>query len=88
MMDAYQGYHQVQLFRGDKPKVSFIVLCGTYVYVRMSFGLINAGGTYQQMVDKVFYDLLGQNVEVYVNDMLVKSVKAEGHVEDLRRPSM
>lgn len=49
----------------------------------MPFGLINVGATYQRMVDNVFREQLGQNMEVYMDDMLVKCLKAVGHVKDL-----
>ncbi|KAL0394641.1 UNVERIFIED_CONTAM: hypothetical protein Slati_4430300 [Sesamum latifolium] len=49
----------------------------------MPFGLKNAGATYQRLMDKIFRPQIGRNVEVYVDDMLVKSKKAEDHVTDL-----
>uniref|UniRef100_UPI0037551F2A reverse transcriptase family protein n=1 Tax=Escherichia coli TaxID=562 RepID=UPI0037551F2A len=54
MMDAYQGYYQIQLNPDDIPKTAFIVSCGTYGYVGMPFGLKNAGATYQRMMDQGF----------------------------------
>ncbi|KAL0303060.1 UNVERIFIED_CONTAM: Retrovirus-related Pol polyprotein from transposon [Sesamum radiatum] len=63
--------------------VSFITSEGTFCYVAMPFGLKNDGVTYQRLVDKIFRPQIGRNVEVYVNDMLVKSKKAEEHVKDL-----
>ena len=49
----------------------------------MPFGLKNAGATYQRLVNKVFKDQIGCNMEVYVDDMLVKSVQIPDHVQDL-----
>ena len=49
----------------------------------MPFGLKNAGATYQRLVNGMFRDLIGRNMEVYVDDILVKSKKADGHVHDL-----
>ncbi|KAL0386593.1 UNVERIFIED_CONTAM: Pro-Pol polyprotein [Sesamum latifolium] len=83
MMDASQGYHQIMLAPEDRKKVSFITSTDTFYYVAMLFGLKNAGATYQRLVDKIFRPQLGRNVEVYVDDMLVKSKKAEDHVTDL-----
>ncbi|KAL0433158.1 UNVERIFIED_CONTAM: hypothetical protein Slati_2650100 [Sesamum latifolium] len=83
MMDASQGYHQIMLALEDCKKVSFITSSGTFCYVAMPFGLKNAGATYQRLVDKIFRSQIGRNVEVYVDDMLVKSKKAEGHIADL-----
>ncbi|KAL0406447.1 UNVERIFIED_CONTAM: hypothetical protein Slati_3958600 [Sesamum latifolium] len=83
MMDASQGYHQIILAPEDRKKVSFITSSGTFCYVAMPFGLKNAGATYQRLVDKIFRSQIGRNVEVYVDDMLVKSKKAEDHIADL-----
>ena len=49
----------------------------------MPFGLKNAGATYQRLVNLMFQKQIGNNMEVYVDDMLVKSKKARGHVKDL-----
>ncbi|KAL0448052.1 UNVERIFIED_CONTAM: Retrovirus-related Pol polyprotein from transposon [Sesamum latifolium] len=67
----------------DPKRVSFITSDGTFCYVDMPFGLKNAGATYQRLVDKIFRPQLGRNMEVYVDDMLVKSKEAHNHVEDL-----
>ncbi|KAL0356463.1 UNVERIFIED_CONTAM: hypothetical protein Sradi_4093200 [Sesamum radiatum] len=83
MMDASQGYHQIMLAPEDSKKVSFITSSGTFCYVAMPFGLKNTGATYQRLVDKIFRTQIGRNVEVYVDDMLVKSKKAEDHIADL-----
>ncbi|KAL0427512.1 UNVERIFIED_CONTAM: Retrovirus-related Pol polyprotein from transposon.6 [Sesamum latifolium] len=82
-MDASQGYHQIMLAPEDRKKVSFITSEGTFCYVAMPFGLKNAGATYQRLVDKIFCLQIGRNVEVYVDDMLVKSKKVKEHVKDL-----
>ncbi|KAL0320398.1 UNVERIFIED_CONTAM: Transposon Ty3-I Gag-Pol polyprotein [Sesamum radiatum] len=83
IMDASQGYHQIMLNPEDRKKVSFITSEGTFCYVAMPFGLKNAGATYQRLVDKIFRPQIGRNVEVYVDDMLVKSKKEEDHTKDL-----
>ena len=49
----------------------------------MPFGLKNAGATYQRLVTKMFQDQLGKTVEVYIDDMVVKSPKSENHLADL-----
>ena len=50
----------------------------------MPFGLKNAGSTYQRLMNRMFHDQIGQNVEVYVDDMLVKSKEEDSHLDDLR----
>jgi len=49
----------------------------------MSFGLKNAEATYQRLTDKISHELLGKTIEVYVDDMVVKSVRAKPHATDL-----
>ncbi|KAL0395270.1 UNVERIFIED_CONTAM: hypothetical protein Slati_4493200 [Sesamum latifolium] len=83
MMDDSQGYHQIMLAPEDRKRVSFITSAGTFCYMAMPFGLKNAGATYQRLVDKIFRHQIGRNMEVYVDDMLVKSKKAPDHIKDL-----
>ncbi|KAL0420350.1 UNVERIFIED_CONTAM: hypothetical protein Slati_3057900 [Sesamum latifolium] len=83
MMDASQEYHQIMLTPEDHKRVSFITSDDTFCYVAMPFGLKNTGATYQRLVDKIFRPQLGRNMEVYVDDMIVKSKEAHHHVEDL-----
>jgi hypothetical protein len=83
-MDAFSEYNQIQMAEEDQEKTSFITDRGLYCYKVMPFGLKNAGATYQRLVNRMFEKQMGQNVEVYVDDMLVKSVKAPDHVSDLK----
>ncbi|KAK4386295.1 Transposon Ty3-G Gag-Pol polyprotein [Sesamum angolense] len=83
MMDASQGYHQIMLAPEDRKRVSSITFAGTFCYVAMSFGLKNAGSTYQCLLYKIFNPQIGRNVEVYVYDMLVKSKEVKNHITDL-----
>ncbi|KAL0455573.1 UNVERIFIED_CONTAM: hypothetical protein Slati_0896500 [Sesamum latifolium] len=73
MMNASQGYHQIILAPKDHKRTNFITSDDTFCYVAMPFGLKNAGATYQILVNKIFRPQLGRNMEVYVDDMLVKS---------------
>ncbi|WCJ35536.1 Pro-Pol polyprotein [Euphorbia peplus] len=82
-LDAKEGFHQIPLAEKDMEKTSFITPEGTYCYQVMPFGLKNAGATYQRLVNKMFKELIGKNVEIYVDDMIVKSKKAEEHARDL-----
>ena len=54
-------------------KTSFITEWGTYCYQVMPFGLKNAGATYQRVATTSFHDMMHKDVEVYVDDMIVKS---------------
>ncbi|XP_012852376.1 PREDICTED: uncharacterized protein LOC105971987 [Erythranthe guttata] len=82
-LDAYQGYNQIFLALEDQERASFITDQGIYCYQVMPFGLKNAGATYQRLVNKMFADQIGKNMEVYIDDMLVKSVKVSDHLTDL-----
>uniref|UniRef100_A0A2N9FB44 Integrase catalytic domain-containing protein n=1 Tax=Fagus sylvatica TaxID=28930 RepID=A0A2N9FB44_FAGSY len=84
-LDAFQGYHQIALRKEDQEKTAFITPRGIFCYKVMPFGLKNAGATYQRMVTKMFSELLGKTVELYIDDMVVKSVKSTDHVGDLRK---
>ena len=78
--DAFSGYKQIKMDPSDQEKTSFVTGQGTYCYQVMPFGLKNAGATYQLLVNKMFQKQIGASMEVYIDDMLVKSVKAELHV--------
>jgi len=64
-------------------KTAFITDDANYFYKVMPFGLKNAGATYQRLIDKVFSHLMGKCVEVYVDDMVVKSPSHQQHAQDL-----
>uniref|UniRef100_A0A2N9HAT4 Uncharacterized protein n=1 Tax=Fagus sylvatica TaxID=28930 RepID=A0A2N9HAT4_FAGSY len=83
-LDTFQGYHQIAMNPADEEKTAFITPRGIFCYKVMPFGLKNAGATYQRMITKMFSSQLGKTVEVYIDDMVVKSVRAEDHLEDLR----
>ncbi|GKV21495.1 hypothetical protein SLEP1_g31472 [Rubroshorea leprosula] len=83
LLDAYSGYHQVPMAPEDEEKTSFYAGDKIYCYVMMPFGLKNAGATYQKMVTIVFRAQIGKNLEVYVDDIVVKSRKAKDHLADL-----
>ena len=72
-LDAFQGYHQIPLALDDQEKTTFVTPVGNYHYKVMPFGLKNAGSTYQRMMTKMFKSQLGKNVEVYIDDMVVRA---------------
>ena len=83
-MDAFSGYNQIKIDEEDQEKTAFITSQGLYCYKVMSFELKNAGATYQRLVNKMFNKQIGRNMEVYVDDMLIKSKKELAHLDDLR----
>ncbi|CAA0841906.1 Uncharacterized mitochondrial protein AtMg00860, partial [Striga hermonthica] len=82
-LDAYSGYNQIPMHPDDAEHTSFYSARGLYCYVMMTFGLKNAGATYQRLVNKMFALLIGHTMEVYVDDMLVKSEQASDHIAHL-----
>src|ERR1041384_672867 len=67
----------------DEESTAFITPFGCFYYVRMPFGLKNAGATYQRCMVKCFHDQIGRNLAVYVDDIVVKTGKLDGLVDDL-----
>ena len=67
----------------DQEKIASVTSQGLYCYKVMPFGLKNASATYQKLVNQMFNKQIGRNMEVYVDDMLVKSKEAKTHLEDL-----
>ena len=82
-LNAFQGYHQIPLALDDQKNTTFVTTTGNYHYKVVPFGLKNAGSIYQRMTTKMFEPQLGKNVEVYINDMVVKSRVVPEHVGDL-----
>jgi hypothetical protein len=81
--NCYSGYHQIALKEEDQINTAFITPFGTYAYKTMSFGLKNAGATYQRAIQMCFADQLHRNVEAYVDDVVVKTRNPEGLIADL-----
>ena len=69
----------------DQEKTAFITSQGLYYYRVMPFGLKNVEATYQRLVNQMFNKQIRRNVEVYVDDMLVKSKEEEHHLNDLKK---
>ena len=82
-LDAFQGYHQIPLALYDREKIAFVTPTRNYHYKVMPFVLKNTGSTYQMMMIRTFEPQLGKNIEVYIDDMVVKSKVVSEHVGDL-----
>ena len=80
-LDAFLGYHQRPMHPPDAEKTAFITPHGLFYYNVMSFGLKNAGATYQRLVTKMFRPLLGKTMEVYIDDMMLKSKERPNYAE-------
>jgi hypothetical protein len=82
-LDCYSGYHQIAIKAEDQKKTAFITLFGAYCYTTMSFGLKNAGATYQRAIQACFKRQLNKNVKAYVDDLVVKTRNSDTLVADL-----
>ena len=83
-LDAFSGYHQIPMHLPDIKKTAFITPHNLYCYDVMPFDLKNVGTTYQRLVTKIFRPLLGNTMEAYIDDMLVKSKERFDHTKHLQ----
>ena len=82
-MDAFSGYNQILMHLDNQEKMAFVIERGTLCYKVMSFSWKNGGATYQRLVNKIFSEMLGQTMEVCIDDMLVKSLIANQYIAHL-----
>ncbi|CAL2276893.1 unnamed protein product [Prunus armeniaca] len=86
-MDDNAGYNQIMVAEGDIHKIAF--MCpghiGAFEYTVMPFGLRNARATYQRAMNSVFHDMIGHSLEVYIDDVVIKTPEEENHISNLRR---
>ncbi|XP_047313953.1 uncharacterized protein LOC124917607 [Impatiens glandulifera] len=82
-MDGFSSYNQVLMASKDKEKITFIIEVDTFCYRVMPFGLKNAGATYQRAVTTILHDMIHKEVEVYVDDMIVKFRNQAGHIRGI-----
>nr|GEU78306.1 hypothetical protein [Tanacetum cinerariifolium] len=87
-LDAYKGYHQIQMVEQDEENITFHTNHGVYCYTKMPFGLKNAGATYQQLIDKAFDRQVGRNLEIYVDDLVIKSHTETEMLRDIEKINM
>jgi hypothetical protein len=84
-MDGNAGYNQIFMAPEDIHKTAFRVpgAVGLFKYVVMTFGLKNAGATYQRAMNYIYHDLVGKLVEIHIDNIVVKSTSIGGHLWDL-----
>ena len=82
-LDAFSDYHQIPMHPPDAKKTTFITPQGLYCYNVIPFGLKNVRATYQRPVTKIFQPLIGRTMEVYIDDMLVKTKERPDHTKHL-----
>ena len=83
-MDAFSSYNQIKMSEEDQEITSFVTSQGLFCYKVMPFRLKNAGATYQRLMNKMFTHQIGRNVQVYIDDMLIKSLHEDDHLDDLQ----
>ncbi|GJT50707.1 reverse transcriptase domain-containing protein [Tanacetum coccineum] len=84
-LDAYKGYHQIQMTKKDEEKTAFYTKEGVFCYTKMPFGLKNAGATYQRLGDSAFKEQIGVNLETYVDDMVIKIRTEQAIIKDIEQ---
>jgi len=86
-MDGNAGYNQIFMAEEDIPKTAF--RCpghvGLFEWIVMTFGLKNTGATYQRAMNFIFHEFIGKQVEIYIDDVVVKSGDFTKHLADLRK---
>ena len=82
-IDAFSDYHQILMFQPNEEKTAFVTPHGLYCYKVMSFRLKNTGATYYRLMTKIFKPLIDQTVEVYINDIVVKSKTRSEHAQHM-----
>jgi hypothetical protein len=85
-LDSNAGYNKIFMAEEDVSKTAFHCLgfVGLFEWVVMAFSLKNAGATYQRMMNLIFHDLLGFLLEIYIDEVVIKSTIFDDHMADLR----
>jgi hypothetical protein len=84
-MDGFSGYNQIFMSSKDAEKTAFRTPIGNFYYTVMSFGLKNAGATYQRTMTVMFHDMMHREIEDYVDDIVVKSKTRKDHFGILKK---
>jgi hypothetical protein len=82
-LDSYSGFQQIQMSRQNRKHTAFVTVDGLYCYVVMPYGLKNALPTFIWAMSKTFGDLIRDRIEIYVDDIVVKTKRGSTLVEDL-----
>jgi hypothetical protein len=81
-VDLRKGYHRIRMHSADIPKTAIITPFGLWEFLRMTFGLRNAGNTFQRYMDRVLSGL--DFIFVYLDDVIIASRSEEEHIQHLR----
>ena len=84
-IDLYSGYHQIPMDTADKDKTAFTTMFGNYNFRVMPFGLCNAPATFQREMNRIFFDLIGDCMFVYIDDLIIFSKSLDEHICHLHK---
>lgn len=84
-MDGFSGYNQIKIVDKDAEKTTLCTPFGNFYYTVMPFDLKNARVVYQRAMMAIFHDMMGKEVEDYMDDLVVKSKTCEGHFDNLKK---
>src|SRR5215216_5916093 len=82
-LDAYSGYNQIKMAVEDEEKTAFMTPFSAFCYTTMTFGLKNAGATYQRCMQACLASQIGHNIHVCIDDVVVKSTRQDDLLADL-----
>jgi hypothetical protein len=85
MIDGFSRYNQIAVNEHDKEKTTFTTPWGTFMYDKMSFGLMNAGSTFQRSMDITFIGERDKFMVIYLDDLTIFSKSDEDHLIHLKQ---
>jgi len=84
-IDLFSGYHQILMHSDDKDITCFTTIYGNFNFEVMPFGLCNAPATFQREMNRIFFDLIGVCVFIYIDDLVIYSPSLNRHIKDLEK---
>ena len=82
---VFSGYNQIKVLLEDQEKTTFTTPWGSFMYVKMPFGLMNAGATFQRAMDSSFAKEIGKFVVIYMVDIMIYSRSDKEHIHHLEK---
>ena len=84
-IDLFSGYHQIPMHIDDQDKTTFTTMFGNYKFCVMPFGLCNAPASFQREMNRIFFDLIGVCLFIYIDDLVIFSDSVESHIIHLNK---
>lgn len=85
MLDGFSGYNQILVSQENKETTTFTMQWGTFMYVKINFGLINAGATFQRAMNLAFVGNVNKFIVIYLDDLIVFSESDAKHIKHLKK---